>query len=131
MSHKQPNNKQNKREHAERVGRMAERLALWLLRLKGYKIRECRYRCPVGEIDLIAEKGTHLMAVEVKYRKDMDTAIHAVTTKQQQRIARAALWYSTNNPKIQARSWRFDVIALAPARFPRHIKDAWRTHSPF
>jgi putative endonuclease len=41
------------RERAERKGRLAEALALFRLRLKGYRLLARRFKCPVGEVDLI------------------------------------------------------------------------------
>ncbi|MFW5833612.1 MAG: YraN family protein, partial [Pseudomonadota bacterium] len=52
----------------DRRGHDAEARAAWWLRLKGFRILACRYRTPVGEIDLVARRGRLLVFVEVKYR---------------------------------------------------------------
>ena len=79
-----------KRRRAWRFGRRAESLAAWWLRLKGYRILAREFRVPVGEIDLIARRGTILAFVEVKARKTAEAAPDALQPRQQRRIARAA-----------------------------------------
>lgn len=112
------------RKAAEKRGRRAERLACWLLRLKGYRILDERVRFPVGEIDIVAGIGNRLVFVEVKQRKSREAAVEAVTAKQRDRIMRAALMWVAKHKK-EGRSLRFDVIAIAWPRLPSHIKDAW------
>jgi putative endonuclease len=43
-----------------------------------------------------------------------------------QRDLRAANHYLAQRPHLAAKGMRFDVIALAPRRLPRHYPDAWR-----
>ena len=38
-------------------GLVAEGIAAWLLRLKGYRVLATRYRTPLGEIDIVARRG--------------------------------------------------------------------------
>jgi hypothetical protein len=47
-----------------------------------------RYATPVGEIDLVALKGTRLAFIEVKRRRTRDDAAFSVTAKQKRRIVR-------------------------------------------
>lgn len=114
------------RRAAWRRGRWAEGLAVWLLRAKGYRILARDWRCPVGEIDIVARRGALLVAVEVKRRRDAETAAWSVTPRQQRRIARAAQAYRARLPGGEALSVRFDVLLVAPGRWPHHILDAWR-----
>ena len=53
----------------ELIGRWGERLAAEYLQKKHYRIVGANYRCRMGEIDLIAEKGRYIVFVEVKLRK--------------------------------------------------------------
>ena len=55
-----------RRQQAERRGRLAEAKAAMLLRLKGYRISDRRWKSPAGEIDLIARRGSAVAFVEVK-----------------------------------------------------------------
>ncbi|HTM79441.1 MAG TPA: YraN family protein, partial [Devosia sp.] len=48
--------KSNKRIAAQRGGHRGEALAALFLRLQLYRIIASRYKTPVGEIDLIAER---------------------------------------------------------------------------
>lgn len=116
----------DRRRAAERRGHAAELLCLWHLRLKGYRILARRYKTPVGEIDLIARRGGTLAAIEVKARADFDRAGEAVTRRQQQRIMRAVAHFLGRRPDLATLAARFDVMLVAPRRWPRHLIDAWR-----
>lgn len=109
------------RRRAEQSGRFAEFIAAWFLRFKGYSILAQRYRTPVGEIDLIARRGSTIVFVEVKRRLDEVAAIEAVTAGGRARIARAAaLWVSRNAGSIHL-DHRFDVVLVLPRQLPRHL----------
>jgi putative endonuclease len=114
------------RRRAERRGRSAERLCLWLLRLKGWRILARGLKLPVGEIDILARRGGVLAAIEVKAREEWEAAAHAVTPRQRRRIARALESYLARRPDLARLSPRFDVMLLVPGRLPRHIAAAWR-----
>ncbi|MEM7765923.1 MAG: YraN family protein [Pseudomonadota bacterium] len=121
-----PNPKANRRKAAERRGRRGETLAALMLRLKGYRIVAQRLQTRLGEIDLIARRGTVLVFVEVKARPTITGAIHAVSPKARRRIEQAAhQWASRIDPKNQL-GRRYDIVAVRPWRWPVHIRDAWR-----
>jgi len=107
-------------------GRRAEGLAAWWLRLKGYRLMARNFRSGAGEIDLIASRGGILAMVEVKTRDDLSSASEALGARQRARIARAAEAFLQQRPNLARLSVRFDVILVAPGRFPRHLMDAWR-----
>ena len=67
------------RIRAYRRGILAETLVTILLRLRGHRIVARRYATPVGEIDLVALKGTRLAFIEVKRRRTRDDAAFSVT----------------------------------------------------
>ena len=117
------------RQLRERSGRRAENAAALWLRLKGYRILERRARTPMGEIDLIAARGKMLIFIEVKSRPTIPAAQEAVTPDLRRRVADAARLWVSRQRGLQDWLWRFDIVALAPGRFPRHIKDAWRAES--
>ncbi len=113
------------RRRAERRGRRAELLAAWLLRTKGYRILARRYRTGVGEIDLIARRGSLIAFVEVKQRPSQAEAAEAVTPAARRRIARAASLWLAANPAAAGLDLRFDVIMCVPGRLPRHLRGAF------
>lgn len=114
------------RVRAHRFGLFAERLAAWGLRLRGYQILARRYRTKVGEIDLIVRRGDIVAFVEVKARRDLDTALGAVTPQAQKRIVRAAYRFISSYPALAGCELRFDIVAMAPPFFWRHLDNAFR-----
>jgi putative endonuclease len=114
------------RRRAERRGHGAERLCIWLLRLKGYRILARRFRVPSGEIDLIARRGRVLVAVEVKARAGFDAAAAAISAHQRRRIARALEHFLARRPDLAVLDRRFDVMMVVPRRWPRHLPNAWQ-----
>lgn len=115
------------RAAAERRGRRAERwVALWL-RLTGYRVLASRYRGPLGEIDLVVRKGGALIAVEVKARADLETAISSVSARQRQRIARSLRQFQAANPALGALDLRVDLVAVRPWRLPIRVADIWHS----
>ncbi len=108
------------------AGQRAETAAALWLRLKGFRILSRRYKCPVGEIDLVARRGALLLFVEVKARKTETEARHAITPHQRRRIERAAMHFLKTYPGGQRMIQRFDAILMVPGKLPIHISDAWR-----
>jgi putative endonuclease len=117
------------RRLAERRGHAAERLTVWLLRLKGYRILARRFRVPSGEVDLIVRRGKILAAIEVKTRADFTAAAESVLGRQRRRIARALEHYRARNPHLAGLDCRFDVGTVVAGRWPRHLKGAWDAES--
>jgi len=115
------------RRRAERSGRRAELLCIWLLRLKGYRILARRFRVPSGEIDLIARRGRVVVAVEVKARAALETAAEAIRARQRRRIARAFEHFLARRPDLAQLDRRFDVVTVAKRRWPRHVTNAWQS----
>jgi putative endonuclease len=113
------------RQQAQRRGRRAEALCAWVLRLQGFRILERNWRVPMGEVDIIARRGRVLAFVEVKSRDTEDAAREAVSQKQRQRIENAAGAYLAYHPACAKLHARFDVMAVAPRRWPAHIRSAW------
>lgn len=124
------NDNRQKRRDAERWGRRAETLAIWRLRLKGYRILARRVRSPVGEIDVVATRGRLVAFIEVKLRRTREEALSAVTHNQQRRVVRAAEAFVAARPHLMDLDQRFDVIFVPKGRLspglPHHIPDAWR-----
>ena len=110
---------------AFRVGLSAESRAAALLIAKGYRIVARRFRTPVGEVDIVARRGSVLVFVEVKARSRLDDAAEAVTDRGKRRIVAAAEAWLAQNPDDVNRDIRFDAVLVAPRRLPRHIEAAF------
>lgn len=113
-----------------KTGHFAEKVALALLLCKGYFPVAMNYVTGRGtgasEVDLIVKKTKTLVFVEVKKRKNLTTSAEAITSKSQQRIARAAQAFLRKHPAYQNYQIRFDAVLFQKSFWPHHIKDAWR-----
>ena len=56
----------------------------------------------------------------------MARALEAVTPAARGRIGRAARWWLARHPRYQRFDITFDVVAIVPGRWPRHLPDAFR-----
>ncbi|MEY4248557.1 MAG: hypothetical protein RJA87_190 [Pseudomonadota bacterium] len=110
---------------ARQSGRRAELWAAAWLMLKGYRILGFRLKTPQGEIDILAQRGKVLAVIEVKLRLSLADALEAVSTDQRLRLHRAARELAARRPYLREAEVRLDLIALAPGRWPRHIRAAW------
>ena len=115
-----------RRQRAQRRGRVAEWLCLWHLRLHGWRIVARGWRCPSGEIDILARRGKVLAVIEVKSRGEVATAALALAPRQRRRITRAAEAFLLSRPDLAGLDMRFDLMLVAPLRPPRHWPGAWR-----
>jgi putative endonuclease len=114
------------------TARRGEDAAAAYLERVGMTVEVRNWRCPAGEIDIIARDGPETVFVEVKTRRSerAGTADEAVSTAKQKRIARlAATYLRETGPRDCA--VRFDVVAirvLAPDRaLLRHHRAAFVT----
>jgi putative endonuclease len=110
---------------AERRGHLAEWLAALFLQAKLYRIRDRRYKTPVGEIDIVAQRGNTVAFIEVKLRAAGADEALTYASINRSRISRAAHSWLARHPAESGRDFRFDVILLAPGRWPRHLVDAF------
>lgn len=113
------------RRAAERSGHSAETLALWYLRLKGWRLLARRYKCASGEVDLVMRKGETTAFIEVKARATLDGAVESVSPYQARRISAAARSYLVTDAKANTQACRFDIVAVSPYHWPRHIPNAF------
>jgi putative endonuclease len=109
----------------ERRGRLAASLALASLRLKGYRLLARRFKSGPGEVDLIMRRGEVTAFIEVKVRPNADLAVEAVTDYQSRRIAAAARIWMARDPKAAQGVCRFDIVAVSPYQWPKHIPNAF------
>ena len=125
--------KSSSRQAAQGRGKAAETLAMLWLRLKFYRILArgavTGRGSGAGEVDIIAKRGGLVAFVEVKARVSLVDAAESLGPSQRRRIERAAAAFLARHPGLSHCQVRFDVILVAPGRFPRHILDAWRPNA--
>lgn len=96
------------------LGRWGEKQAAGYLHQEGYRLLAAGYRCRMGEIDLIAQKGRELAFVEVKLRRNANFAEprEQVTAAKQRRILLAARHFLAQHPEYGEHYCRFDVAEV-------------------
>ena len=77
-----------------------------------------------GEIDIIALRRGRVAFVEVKRRSDLAAAEASVSSRQRQRIHRAADLWLAHHASYQTCQMGFDLIFVLPWRLPKHLPDA-------
>lgn len=95
------------------LGARGEALAEAFLKGKKFRICERNFRCPGGEVDIVARDGDTYVFVEVKARRNQafGPPQSAVTRFKQRQISKAALTWLAKNRLFDAQA-RFDVVAL-------------------
>ena len=95
------------------TGILGEKLAGDFLRKRGYRIRETNYRCPEGEIDIVASRKDCLVFVEVKTRRSREfgSPEEAITAEKRERLRAAAARYQQSHDNLP-QLWRIDVVAI-------------------
>ena len=95
------------------TGKEGEKIAAAYLKINGYRIIEINFRCPIGEIDIVAKDKNDLVFVEVKTRKSIALGYpeQAVGIRKQKKMSHLALWYMQKR-KIADTNARFDVVAI-------------------
>ena len=95
------------------LGKKGEELAISQLKALKYKILERNFKCPLGEIDIIARDKNTLVFVEVKTRatRDFGGPAAAVDGRKQRQLSKVALTY-LNQKKLSGVPARFDVVAV-------------------
>ena len=114
---------QKKRRRAYKRGLWAEWLAAWFLRAKGYRILARRFRCPFGEIDLIAQKGSYLVAIEVKRRSTRNEAMSVLKPRSLRRMERSLCFFLTQKGQTLSLNLRCDALIVTKWQIPLHLKN--------
>lgn len=88
-------------------------MAAWYRR-RGYEVIARNWRCPEGELDVVARRGRLVAICEVKTRSSTDYGppAAAVTLAKQRRLRRAAAAWLRSSPGRGGSAIRFDVAAV-------------------
>src|SRR4030067_3228615 len=102
------------------TGMRGEDIACDFLGKNGYQIIERNYRCPGGEIDVIARHKEFLVFIEVRTKKSLQygTPEESITQAKQERLRSLATYYGINHDNLPA-FWRIDVVAIELDRWGR------------
>jgi putative endonuclease len=99
------------------VGRRGEDLAVVQLTRCGYVVRNRNWRCPAGEVDIVADHEGWLVFIEVRARRSdkLGSPEASITPAKRARLIQVAESYLTE-AGLDEVDWRIDVVAveLAP-----------------
>lgn len=115
------------------LGNLGESIAEKYLLKSGYAVVSKNFRCPIGEIDIIALNKNSLIFVEVKTRTSTKFGYpkEAVNYYKKNKIIKVAETFLSYNKKYANYLSRFDVIEILidPKTFKlnniNHIKNAF------
>lgn len=113
------------KRRALRHGRVAELIALVALIAKGYRPLGRRFSAAGGEIDLIMQRRDVIAFIEVKARRDLMDAVHAIDGRKRLKFSRAVWAWLQQNPAACACSLRCDAVYITGGWRPRHIEGAF------
>ncbi len=111
-----------------RLGIAGENAAAKYLKSQGYKILKRNYKCPLGEVDIIAQKGDVVAFVEVKTRTSDYFGLpnEAVDERRRQRYRNCVRYFFAGR-EIED-TVRFDIIEVTVGdgkRTLNHIENAF------
>jgi len=95
------------------TGIRGEELAQDFLKKRGYRILETNYRCPEGEIDIVARHKDTLVFVEVRTKSSRGFGLpeESVTPTKKERLRAAAARYQQTHDGLP-QLWRIDFVAV-------------------
>jgi putative endonuclease len=101
-------------DRRRQLGDLGERLARDHLIERGFKVLDTNYRCPIGEIDIVAEDGDDLVFVEVRTRRgrELGTPEESITKAKKERLISLAQTY-LQEKGVEQRQYRIDLVAVA------------------
>lgn len=99
------------------TGILGEKLARDFLKKRGYRTLETNYRCPQGEIDIVAKHKDSLVFIEVRTKTSLEfgSPEESITPAKKERMRAAAFHYRQTHHNLPL-SWRIDVVAIELSR---------------
>jgi putative endonuclease len=97
----------------DEVGRHGEDVVARALEEQGWEVLARNWRCPIGEIDIVARDGADAVAVEVKTRRSdaFGSPLEAVTRVKRARLRRlAGAWLAAQERHFDG--IRIDVVGV-------------------
>ena len=95
------------------LGRLGEKLAGRFLRDQGYQILTTNYRCPQGEVDIVAKDGEEVVFVEVRTRRSQGfgTPQESLTRPKMRRLVATCQDYLQGYGGADT-NWRIDLVSV-------------------
>lgn len=100
------------------LGRYGENATARRLAADGWEILDRNWRCPQGELDIVARDGADGVFVEVKTRRtgEFGSAVEAVDERKLARLRRLAAAWLESHPERRFVGIRIDVIGVTIPR---------------
>jgi len=107
----------------QETGILGEKLAAGFLQKQGYHILQTNYRCPEGEVDIVARYKGCLVFVEVRTKRSSEfgSPEESITPAKMDKLRRVAMHYRQKHDDVPA-SWRIDVVAIELDRRNRPLR---------
>ena len=95
------------------TGTLGEKLAKDFLKKRGYHILETNYRCPEGEIDIVARQKDFMVFVEVRTKTSLEfgSPEESITPAKMARLRATASHFRQAHDNLPP-LWRIDVVAV-------------------
>ncbi|TVQ42755.1 MAG: YraN family protein [Gloeocapsa sp. DLM2.Bin57] len=110
------------------IGKLGEKFVAQYLENKGWTILQQRWRCPWGEIDLIAQiqvNSPQIAFIEVKTRQQFNCdrdGLLAITPQKQRKIWQTANAFLSDYPHLADLPCRFDVALVIYTQINQEYK---------
>jgi putative endonuclease len=113
-------------QQRRQFGQWAEELAADFLRRRGLRILFRNYRCPSGELDLIARDGNVIVFVEVRATASGEPLRPALSIdeKKERRLWRLAHYFLAQHHLLGVMA-RFDVVLVVTAKADNENSPDW------
>ncbi len=95
------------------TGILGEKIAKDFLKKRGYHILETNYRCPEGEIDIVARHKDYTVFVEVRTKTSLEfgSPEESITPAKMARLRATASYFRQSHDNLPP-LWRIDVVAV-------------------
>ena len=95
------------------LGKLGEEMAGRFLRERGYQILTTNYRCPKGEVDIVAKDGEEVVFVEVRTRRSQGfgTPQESLTGPKVRRLVATCQDYLQGYGGADT-NWRIDLVSV-------------------
>ena len=115
------------------LGRNYENQACRYLQQQGLTLIARNFRSKLGEIDIIMQDTSHLIFVEVRYRKNekYGSSLESVNMIKQKKIMLTAIIFLKKNAWTKDLNYRFDVVSYTGDKTVKWIKNAFNFESSY